>query len=55
MSNIIDTLIYDRTEADVVRVATLREKALTQGWDALTAEEKPSGPRVCAGRITPLT
>lgn len=40
MSNIIDTLIYDRTEADVVRVATLREKALTQGWSALTAEEK---------------
>lgn len=40
MSNIIDTLIYDRTAADVKRVATQREKILTEGWASLSEEEQ---------------
>lgn len=45
MSNIIDTLIYDRTEADVARVAALREKALTQGLTAAETAEWKAGMR----------
>ena len=39
MSTIIDTLIYDRTQADVDRVFTLKTKILTEGLNALSAEE----------------
>lgn len=39
MSTIIDTLIYDRTQADVDRVFTLKNKILTEGLNALSAEE----------------
>ena len=38
--SIIDTLVYDRTQADVDRVFTLKNKILTGGLTALTAEEK---------------
>lgn len=40
MSTVIDTLIYDRTQADVDRVATQRNKILTNGWDSLSEEER---------------
>ena len=40
MSTVIDTLIYDRTQADVNRVFTLKNKILTEGLNALSAEEK---------------
>ena len=40
MSTVIDTLIYDRTQADVDRVKALRQKILKQGLAALTAAEK---------------
>jgi len=39
MSTVIDTLIYDRTQADVDRVFTLKTKILTEGLSSLTAEE----------------
>ena len=39
MSTVIDTLIYDRTKADVDRVFTLKSKILTEGLNALSAEE----------------
>lgn len=39
MSTIIDTLIYDRTQADVDRVFTLKNKILTEGLNALSSEE----------------
>lgn len=39
MSTIIDTLIYNRTQADVDRVFTLKTKILTEGLTSLTAEE----------------
>lgn len=38
--SVIDTLVYDRTQADVDRVFTLKNKILTGGLDALTVEEK---------------
>ena len=38
--SVIDTLVYDRTQADVERVFTLKNKILTGGLTALTAEEK---------------
>lgn len=38
--SIIDTLVYDRTQADVDRVFTLKNKILTGGLTALSAEEK---------------
>lgn len=38
--SIIDTLIYDRTQADVDRVIELKTKILTQGLSSLTADEK---------------
>lgn len=40
MSTVIDTLIYDRTQADVNRVFNLKNKILTEGLNALSAEEK---------------
>lgn len=40
MSTVIDTLIYDRTQEDVDRVFTLKNKILRQGLSSLTAEEK---------------
>lgn len=39
MSTVIDTLIYDRTQADVDRVFTLKNKILAGGLNALSAEE----------------
>lgn len=38
--SIINELVYDRTQADVDRVFTLKNKILTGGLTALTAEEK---------------
>ena len=38
--SIIDTLVYDRTQADVDRVFTLKNKILTEGLSSLSAEEK---------------
>lgn len=38
--SIIDNLVYDRTQADVDRVFTLKNKILTGGLNALSAEEK---------------
>lgn len=40
MSTIIDTLIFDRTQADVDRVFSLKNKILTEGLSSLSAEEK---------------
>lgn len=40
MSTVIDTLIYDRTQADIDRLYELKNKILTQGLSALTADEK---------------
>lgn len=39
MSTVIETLIYDRTQSDVDRVFTLKNKILTQGLSSLTTEE----------------
>ena len=38
--SVIDTLVYDRTQADVERVFTLKNKILTGGLTALSVEEK---------------
>lgn len=38
--SIIDNLVYDRTQADVDRVFTLKNKILTEGLSSLSAEEK---------------
>lgn len=38
--SIIDNLVYDRTQADVDRVFTLKNKILTGGLNALSTEEK---------------
>lgn len=38
--SVIDKLVYDRTQADVDRVFTLKNKILTMGLGALSAEEK---------------
>lgn len=38
--SVIDTLIFDRTQADVDRVYALKQKILTDGLTSLTAEEK---------------
>lgn len=38
--SVIDTLIFDRTQADVDRVYALKQKILTGGLTSLTAEEK---------------
>jgi hypothetical protein len=38
--SVIDTLIYDRTQADVDRVFELKSKILSGGVSSLTAEEK---------------
>ena len=38
--SIIDNLVYDRTQADVDRVFTLKHKILTEGLSSLSAEEK---------------
>lgn len=40
MSTVIDTLICDRTQADVDRVFTLKNQILTQGFSSLTADEQ---------------
>lgn len=37
--SVIDELIYDRTQADVDKVFTLKNKILTSGLSALTSEE----------------
>lgn len=36
----ISSLVFDRTEADVERVKTLRDKALNTGWESLTSQER---------------
>ena len=38
--SIIDNLVYDRTQADVDRVFTLKNKILTEGLSSLSTEEK---------------
>lgn len=38
--SIIDNLVYDRTQADVDKVFTLKNKILTGGLNALSVEEK---------------
>ena len=38
--SIINELVYDRTQADVDRVFTLKDKILTEGLSSLTDEEK---------------
>lgn len=38
--SIINELVYDRTQADVDRVFTLKNKILTEGLSSLSAEEK---------------
>ena len=38
--SIINELVYNRTQADVDRVYTLKNKILTGGLAALTAEEE---------------
>lgn len=38
--SVIDNLVYDRTQADVDRVFTLKNKILTGGLSALSNEEK---------------
>lgn len=40
MGNIIDTLVYDRTQDDLQRVHEITEAALTKGWAALSAKQK---------------
>lgn len=40
MSTVIDTLIFDRTQADVERVATQKNKILLNGWGSLSVEEQ---------------
>lgn len=40
MSTVIDTLVYDRTQADVDRVFTLKNKILAGGLSSLTTAEK---------------
>lgn len=40
--SIINELVYNRTQADVDRVYTLKNKILTGGLAALSAEEKPN-------------
>lgn len=37
--DIIDDLIFDRTEADIEAVKVLRNKILTEGLTSLTQEE----------------
>ena len=44
--SIINELVYNRTQADVDRVYTLKNKILTGGLAALTAEEKASPPAI---------
>lgn len=39
MMNVIDTLVIDRTEADVEAVKNLQRKILTEGLSSLTQEE----------------
>lgn len=39
MMNVIDTLVIDRTEADVEAVKSLQRKILTEGLSSLTQEE----------------
>lgn len=40
MSTVIDTLVFDRTQADVNRVFTLKNKILSGGWSSLTGTEQ---------------
>ena len=40
MSTVIDTLVFNRTQADVDRVFILKNKILTGGLTALSDEEK---------------
>lgn len=40
MGNIIDTLIFNRTQDDVQRVRKITEIALTKGWNALSENQK---------------
>lgn len=40
MSTVIDTLIFDRTQADVAHLAAQKEKILVNGWNSLTAAEQ---------------
>ena len=38
--SVIDSLIYDRTQEDVERVKSLKQKIMLDGLDSLSAEEK---------------
>lgn len=38
--SVIDELIYDRTQADVDRVYTLKNKIMSDGWSSLTSDEQ---------------
>lgn len=40
MSTVIDTLVFDRDQADLDRLADQKAKILTNGWASLTAEEQ---------------
>lgn len=40
--SIIDNLVYDRTQADVDRVFTLKNKILTGGFRAFPLRKRPS-------------
>ena len=39
-TTVIDTLIFDRTQADVDRVKELKSRILNNGWTSLTQEER---------------
>ena len=49
--SILESLITNRTAADVARWRALRDK----GFDAMSADEKRNGWRVCVGPSMPLT
>lgn len=38
--SVLDTLVFDRTQADVDRVLALKNKILMQGWSTLTEQEQ---------------
>lgn len=40
MATVIDTLIFDRTQADVDRMVAQKMRILKNGWDSLTADEQ---------------
>ena len=40
MSTVIDTLVFDRSQADVDRVFVLKDKIMSGGWSSLTSAEQ---------------